>query len=301
MDLPKAVVPSVLVLLLWCAAVVPAQTSEHSSISAGGSKVRIVRLSLVKGEVQMDRAVGRGMEMAIANLPVVEGSLLETAMGAAEVELEDNSSLRVGPHSAVDFPKLERMPGGATVSWVRVLRGTAYVSLFKTAAGNDFTLIFGGQTLELPAGSHIRLQMGAGEAKLAVLGGELQIQGQSGVLQVPKKKTVTFKSAAAGDPTIDNHVTTEPLDEWDKNSVGYHLRLAAISMVNSSPVSYGTCDKAYYGSFLDAGACGRNWDTSTLPLFALNREREVLDREEGVLPHFFAGATPPGSARPKRT
>src|ERR1700678_2152203 len=65
--------------------------------SFGNSKVRIVRLSQVNGAVQMDRNTGHGFEAAMQNLPVVEGTKLKTDNGLAEVEFEDNSSLRVTP------------------------------------------------------------------------------------------------------------------------------------------------------------------------------------------------------------
>ena len=42
------------------------------------SHVRIVRLSYVDGNVQMERASGQGMERAILNAPIVEGSRIVT-------------------------------------------------------------------------------------------------------------------------------------------------------------------------------------------------------------------------------
>ena len=75
-----------------------------ATVSAN-SKVRIVRLSEVKGEVQMDRQTGKGFESAMANLPVVEGSKLKTGDGVAEVEFEDNSTVRLGLNSEVAFPE----------------------------------------------------------------------------------------------------------------------------------------------------------------------------------------------------
>ncbi len=49
-----------------------------STVCSANSKVRIVRLSEVKGEVQLDRQTGKGFEGAMANLPVIEGSKLKT-------------------------------------------------------------------------------------------------------------------------------------------------------------------------------------------------------------------------------
>ncbi len=125
--------------------------------SSGVSKVRIVRLSEVKGQVQLDRNNGRGYEAGITNLPIVENSRLKTGEGIAEIEFEDNGSLRVAPNSAVEFPRLDRLATGGTASTVHLVEGMAYISLVKSN-NNQFNLMFGDQNLALPAPSHIRLR-----------------------------------------------------------------------------------------------------------------------------------------------
>ena len=237
------------------------QTASRAApaISApSGSKVRIVRLSEVKGVVQMDRANGRGFEAAITNLPVIESSRLQTGDGVAEVEFEDNSTLRVGPDSIVEFPLLERLPGGTTVSSVHLVKGMAYVSLMKTA-GNEFNLLFGQQNLRLPTGSHIRLELNETEAKLAVLDGGVHVESPSGVMDVSRKKTVTFEMADGSQPQVAKDVASNSFDEWDRNAVAYHARTASMSMLSGSPYAYGSNDMAYYGAFSDAGGCGSMW------------------------------------------
>jgi hypothetical protein len=256
MSLPRVTAATVFLSTLWFAAALPAQTAETHTTSDNASKVRIVRLSEVKGDVQMDRAIGRGMETAIANLPIVEQTRLQSAAGAAEVEFEDNSTLRLGPNSIVEFPKLERLGNGSTVSWARVLKGTAYVSLMKSSLANQFTLLFGAQSVLLPPSSHVRLDMGTADAHLAVLDGSLKVQGSTGEVEVGKKKTVTFNLATAGEMTVDNHVAAGTLDAWDKDAAGYHQRLAMASSLNNSQYTYGMNDLMYYGSFMDASSCG---------------------------------------------
>ena len=249
---------TVLLSCLWFAAALTAQTDATSTTSDSNSKVRIVRLSEVKGDVLLDRAVGRGMGSAMANLPIVEQSRLETGQGVAEVEFEDNSSLRVGVNSLVEFPKLERTPAGATVSSIRLVQGTAYVSLLKSKTDNQFTILFGDQTLSLNPGSHVRLEMTPKNAELAVLGGTVDIRGETGVIEVPKKRTVTF-NLSGGEPAVTRDVNPGQLDEWDKQSAGYHDRLSVMSAVSNSPYSYGVSDLGYYGSFTEAGGCGMMW------------------------------------------
>jgi hypothetical protein len=251
----SALVATAAASVLLLATTLPAQESDATSPSPGVSKVRIVRLSEVKGHVELDRNNGRGMEPAIANLPIVEKSRLQTGEGVAEVEFEDNSTLRLAPDSILEFPQLERNADGATVSSVHLLQGMAYVTLIKGKA-DEFHLLFGDQNLALPTPSHIRLQLIGTEAKLSMLDGALQFNGQSGTMDVGKKKTITFDLLEHQQPTVAKDVPPEPYDAWDQSSTGYHARVANSSAFNGSPYSYGLNDMSYYGSFVDAGGCG---------------------------------------------
>jgi len=222
------------------------------------SRARIVRLSEVKGQVKVDRAVGSGFEPAIANLPIVENCRIVTFNGVAEVEFEDNSTLRLGPDTEVEFPALERMPSGGTISSVRVLHGMAYVSLMKTPE-NQFNLLFGQQSLALPPASHVRLQMEKADARLAVLDGAVGIKASDGTEDVPHKRTVTFALAGSTEPTVAKSVESNPFDVWDRNADQYHAKVAAMSAMSNSPYAYGVNDLMYYGNFANMGGCGMMW------------------------------------------
>jgi hypothetical protein len=241
----------------------PSATASPTTL--GVSKVRIVRLSQVKGAVQIDRNIGRGFENAIANLPVVEHSQVRTGVGVAEIEFEDNSSLRLAPNSMVEFPRLEREGSGATASTVHLIQGTAYISLVKPqnnkAAPNEFELMFGARKLQLDPATHVRLDLEGTEAKLAVLEGAVRINGENAMVTIPKKKTATFQIFDANEPTVAKDITSSPYDAWDKNATAYHSRVSSMSAMSafSSPYSYGVTDMMYYGSFMDAGGCGSMW------------------------------------------
>ncbi len=230
---------------------------QPAATVAANSKVRIVRLSEVKGEVQMDRQTGKGFEAAMANLPVVEGSKLKTADGVAEVEFEDNSTIRLGLNTEVEFPKLELLPSGAKSSSITVLQGTVYVSLIKTP-GNEFSVKFGQQTVSLPPDSHVRLQLTPTEASLAVLHGDALVEEASGPTTLGKNKTMTFNLAAQNPPVIAKNVAEQPLDKWDNDAVQYHKSYANASSFGNSPYSYGINDMNYYGSFIN-GCGGSMW------------------------------------------
>ncbi len=239
-------------------ATAPSPATANTVSAASYSKIRIVRLSEVKGKVEMDRTTGRGFETAVTNLPIIEGGRLQTEVGVAEVEFEDNSTLRLTPGSLVEFPRLELLPTGAKASTVKVLKGTVYATLAPTK-GNDFTILFGQQRLQMRPSSHIRLQMTPAGANIAVIEGTAQVQGPAGITEVGKNKTALFPAASGNEPVVAKNVASEQFDQWDKQSAEYHKRYTSMSALGNSPYAYGASDLAYYGSFTNAGGCGSMW------------------------------------------
>ena len=244
------------------ASAVLAQANDATNTNPGGSKVRIVRLSQVKGSVEIDRSSGRGFEPAIANLPIVEQNQIRTGEGVAEIEFEDNSSMRLAPNSMVEFPSLERDATGATISSVHVVRGTAYISLLKPqsskASANQFELIFGVRKLNLDPATHVRLEMLGTKAKLAVFDGAVHAADANGQTIIPKKKSATFEVFDKGEPVVAKDIESTPFDAWDHTAASYHSNVGAFSAFNS-PYAYGLSDMSYYGSFMNAGGCGSMW------------------------------------------
>ena len=236
----------------------PVAQSSATPISPN-STVRIVRLSEIQGGVTMDRKTGRGLEPAIQNMPVTEGDILQTGDGRAEVEFEDNSSMRLTPNTMVEFSQLELRPSGGTVSTIDVHEGIVYVSLAKTK-GNQFTLTFGHEKVDLLPLSHIRLDVTAAQAQLAVLHGDVQVDSADG-LQAAKKTTLIFNLAQQSSPMESANVSANPYDSWDKDAVAYQARYAKASASSfaGSPYAYGIADLNYYGSFGAFGGCGSMW------------------------------------------
>src|SRR5438046_7681806 len=90
------------------------------------SQARIVRLSQVDGDIQIDRNAGQGYEKAFLNSPITEGTKLRAGQEArAEVEFEDGSTLRITPGTAVEFLELTSSDCGARTSYVRHTQGHA--------------------------------------------------------------------------------------------------------------------------------------------------------------------------------
>jgi hypothetical protein len=227
--------------------------------SFADSQVRIVRLSDVRGDVQIDRNAGQGFERAFLNLPVIQGASLRAGHdGLAAVEFEDGSTLRITPDTVISFPQLTLRDSGAKVSTVNVLRGTAYVN-FEGSQGDELTLTFGPEAITINHATHVRLGVGHTTATLAVLKGDVQVSGPSGVVEVEKKRSVTFDLSGRREYVLTKKVEKEPYDAWDKQQDEYARRYAKHTPVDNSPYAYGMGDLNYYGSFFTVPGYGLMW------------------------------------------
>jgi FecR protein len=227
------------------------------------SQARVVRLSEVQGDVQIDRNTGK-FEKAFLNLPLSQGVKIQTGSdGRAEVEFEDGSTLRITPNTVIAFPQLSLRDSGAKVSTVHLQEGTAYVN-FAGAKDDEFTLTFAHEKLALAHSAHLRVEMDDTVATLAVFNGDVQVEGDSGTVAVSKNRTATFDLTDDDHSTLAKNLEPDPFDAWDKQQDQYHQQYASQSYNSYSPYAYGTNDLNYYGNFSTVPGYGTLWQ----PYFA---------------------------------
>jgi hypothetical protein len=221
----------------------------------GDSHVRIVRLSDVKGIIALDRKTGNGFEQTMQNMPIVEGEKLQTGDGYAEVEFEDNSTLRLSPNSQIEFPLLALRSSGAKASTMNVVKGTVYVSTENTK-GNEFLLVAGETKMVVSPSTHLRLQVNETRTVVSVFNGSVEVQRGAETTVVAKKESLTL----GGDQvTVAKKVEGQPYDAWDKESIDYHQAYSRANTFAGGGNAFGLSDLNYYGSFSNAGGCGQMW------------------------------------------
>jgi FecR protein len=233
--------------------------------SFADSQVRIVRLSDVEGDVQVDRNTGQGYEKAFLNLPITQGAKLRANnAGRAEVEFEDGSTVRITPGTVVEFPQLSLRDTGGRASTVSLREGTAYVN-FSGANNGAFELTFGHEKLALTHAAHLRAEMRDTDATLAVFKGNVQVEGPSGTVEVGKEQSVSFDLTDKDAYTLAANLEQDPYDSWDKQQEQYHQRYVSNGSYNGySPYAYGMSDLNYYGNYFYAAGYGMCWQ----PYFA---------------------------------
>ena len=220
------------------------------------SQARIVRLSDVQGTVQIDKNTGMGFESAFLNLPITQGTQLKTGdRGRAEIEFEDGSTLRMTPHTTVEFSTLGLSDSGNRISAVNLVEGMAYVN-WLGKNGDEFSLNFSQEKISLDHSAHFRVEASTGNAHLAVFKGDVDVDGPSGKIVVAKKKTASFDATDNDKSTLADNIEEAPLDSWDKEAISYHDQYAKN---NTSPYGYGISDLNYYGSYSNIPGYGMMW------------------------------------------
>lgn len=254
------------------------------------SQARIVRLSDVQGQVQIDKNTGLGFENAFLNLPVTQGTELKTlANGRAEIEFEDGSTLRLAPNSTIQFSTLGLDDSGTRISVMNLVGGMAYVNWLGK---DDFSLNFSREKISLEHAAHFRVNTSTEAANLAVFKGEVEVEGPAGKLMVVKKQTATFDASDNDKYTIANKIVGAPLDSWDKEAIEYHGQYAK-NNAGSSPYGYGLSDLNYYGAYSNIPGYGLMWQ----PYFTGIGWDPFLDGAWGWYPGFgymFASPYPWG-------
>jgi hypothetical protein len=226
------------------------------------SQVRIVRLSSVQGDVQIDRASGDGYEKAFDNIPVTQDAKIKTINdGRAEIEFEDGSTLRLAPMTEVAFPALALRDSGAKLSTIDVRYGVVYVN-FAGQKDDEFSLNFDKQHVLVNDDARFRLLVATDLREVSVFKGEVRVEGPKGTVAVEKKHTASF--SANDEPQMAKNVQELPFDEWDKSQQQYHERYMARNHNEYSPYAYGVSDLNYYGTFSFVPGYGMAWQ----PYFA---------------------------------
>ena len=241
---------SALAILVLVAGALMARADSH---------VRIVRLSSVEGQVQMDRATGEGLEKAILNAPIVEGTRIVTGSdGLAEVEFENQSALRLTEDSEVKFSQLLMNDAGAKINQIEIVKGLVYLD--AASKGDDtYRLMVGDSSFLVHRNSEVRLSVTPDQIKLAVLKGDAQLENQSQPVNVGKKETLTLDRTNATSYTVAKDVEPVRFDAWNKEREEYGKAYAANEGYGGPNHAYGMQDLNYYGDFFYAPGYGYAW------------------------------------------
>jgi len=223
--------------------------------------VRIVRLSVAQGDVQIDRNAGEGWEQAIVNMPVIGGARIYAAdRSKAELEFEDGSSVRLAGPAQITVTQLSNGPKGAPVNVIQVNSGEVYVNA-RLSHHDDFRLVDAdGTSFTITKPSRLRFTVDQQTASLAMMNGEAV--GQTGETTVVTGKTYNYVLGQPGSAASLNTVPAEPEDAWNQQRNTYNDQYAETGAQFSGsddPNAYGVADLGKYGNYSEVPGYGVMW------------------------------------------
>src|SRR6185312_1084120 len=178
------------------------------------SHVRIVRLSYLDGDVEIDKGDGRGFNTAYLNMPVVHQSKVWARDGQTEVELEDGSSIRLTPDTIVAFNDLSLDNNGGRNTSVELQQGTAYFDI-RYHDSDHFQLDFGRNRVSLDKSARFRVNVDKHDFEVAVLGGEIEVENASNAeVAVKKGETIRLDGDDPDRYYLAKGVDAENYDQW---------------------------------------------------------------------------------------
>ena len=200
----RRLVPSLGAALLLCLPIV-----------AQRSHVRIVRVSLASGAVQLNLQDGRGWQPALLNAPISESDQVRTGADArAELELEDGSTLRLIPESQLTFQTLA-LENGERLTEVVLNRGAALVEL----RGHDAA----GFQLDTPQGSvraadnklEFRASLASGGSDIHVNGGAATVVAGDRPYALGRNESLTLLDRQPAALSRDRG--SDDWDQWSRS------------------------------------------------------------------------------------
>ncbi|MGC9293095.1 MAG: DUF6600 domain-containing protein [Acidobacteriaceae bacterium] len=191
-------------------------TTSAPNAPAQAPPVRVVRLSHVEGTVQMLHGNQMVFSQALMNMPVTQGSRIDTGVdGKAEIEFEDGSVARLAPNSSLEMDKLQVAPDGTLITQMGQLGGLAYYELRDDSTA-PYTVVFGNRTVTLGANSTFRVDLDASPADLAVLDGNVKVAGGTAYqAALHQGQTIQFDPTNTGKYTLANTVAANGWDQWN--------------------------------------------------------------------------------------
>lgn len=231
------------------------------ALSAQNSHARIVRLSYMDGQVQVTRNSGQA-DKALLNMPVVEGMKLSVEPdGHAEVEFENDSTMRLVGPAQVTFQELTLDPEGRKNTLVTVHDGLVYFDLPK-AKDNEFRVEFRGHTFAAKKGSQFRVDIADDNQLLAVMKGEVALQGEPKEVSVKKNETISFQGDNA-QYALNKGVDSLGADSWNKDREQDRQLVARSDQYHAGNSyygnNYGAYDLARYGNWFYGPGYGWMW------------------------------------------
>jgi hypothetical protein len=234
---------------------------------ADSSHARIIRLSLVQGDVRLARDVkgdplasqNATWEAAELNLPIRQGYVLATDKGRAEVEFENGSMAFLSNDTVLEFYDLSLEDGAKTTRLI-LRQGTA--SFYVNPANGDYFSVTGGDfSVEASARSTFRVDNFDDGSAVNVIKGHISVLGKKAATDLVKGQSLSMRAGDPNSSSIGQLTDDGDFDRWVSGRIDsvQTATNAAQQYVNSPGYTSGLASLYTYGGWYPCAGYGNCW------------------------------------------
>jgi FecR protein len=234
---------------------------------ADSSHARIVRLSLVQGDVRFASTFHEDpltdakadWQAAPLNLPIRQGFVLATDNGRAEVEFENGAMLFMGPNTVIEFYDLS-LDEGARITRLVLRQGTA-ISYVNPAGGDYFSLTGGDFTVEATTRARFRLDNFDDGSTVNVEQGRVNVLRDKQTTPLSNGQSLSVHANDVDNQVIGRTAEADDFDHWVSGRIDSVVTATNYSnqYVSSPGYTAGFADLYTYGSWYPMAGYGYCW------------------------------------------
>jgi hypothetical protein len=236
-------------------------------LRADTSHARIIRLSLVQGDVRFTRDVHgdpltsdkANWEGATLNLPIRQGYVLATDHGRAEVEFENGAMAFLAENTVLEFYDLSLEDGAKTTRLV-LRQGTA--SFYVNPGSGDYFSVTGGDfTVEADGRAGFRLDNFDDGSVVDVSKGRVSVLRKNKTTALVKGQSLSMRAGDNNSTEVARLPETDDFDRWvaGREDAVATATNAAQQYVSSPYYTSGIADLYTYGSWYPISGYGNCW------------------------------------------
>ncbi len=236
---------------------------------ADSGHARIVRLSLVQGDVRFTRDVKgdslsdghANWEQAVLNLPIRQGYAVATDSGRAEVEFENGAMAFLAENTVLEFYDLSSEDGGFTTRLI--LRQGSAEFYVNPGRGDYFSVTGGDFSVQAETKATFRMNNFDDGSSVDVLRGRLTtlVNGKEKLLD--KNQSLSVRAGEPDSMEVGRVPASDDFDQWVSGRIDSvnTATTAGLQYSNSYNYNYvsGFGDLYTYGSWFPMAGYGYCW------------------------------------------
>jgi uncharacterized protein DUF6600/FecR-like protein len=237
------------------------------SATADSSHARIIRLSMVSGDVRFATQThgdpltdsNANWDAAQLNLPIRQGYVLATDNGRAEVEFENGTLAFLKENTVLEFYDLS-LKDGALITRLVLRQGSASFHV-NPVSGDYFSVTGGDFTVEAGSRATFRLDNFDDGSSVENISGHITVLHQDETTRLEKGQSLSMKVGDASSVRIGRVPEPDEFDRWVSGQVDTVSRATTATMqyTNSPYYAAGFGSLYSYGSWSNCGGYGFGW------------------------------------------